>query len=206
MNLSHINILEQFGIRSTTKIAGGKNMNWQTKKKIDDILEQIKSGTEFKYIVKTKFKGTAKYYDEWLDKIKDELDKKTYKILSEAKNKKAVKVKKEKEKHEIALPAHPVFKVVNSPEKLSALNDLLIHSEDLMKLLQGKPEGQEMDSHDILHISGEVLKLKDTKIKSMRISETLLKKFDALADEHPNYTKTNLINAAISEFVEKYSK
>lgn len=181
-------------------------MNWQTKKKIDDIVEQIKSGTEFKDIVRTKFKGTIRYYDEWVDKIKDELDKKTYKILVEAKNKKAIKVTDKKEKHEIVLPAHPVFKVVNSPEKLSALNDLLVHSEDLMKLLQGKSEKHVMDSHDILHISGEVLKLKDTKIKSMRISGTLLKKFDALADEHPNYTKTNLINAAISEFVEKYSK
>lgn len=181
-------------------------MNWQTKRKIDDVVEQIKSGTDIKDIVRTKFKGTIRYYDEWLDKIKNELDKKTYKILSEAKNKKAVKIKSVKEKHEIVLPAHPVFKVVNSPEKLSALNDLLIHSEDLMKLLQGKSEGHTIDSQDVLHIPGEVLKLKDTKIKSMRISETLLKKFDALADEHPNYTKTNLINAAISEFVEKYSK
>jgi len=96
-----------------------------------------------------------------------------------------------------------VFKMVDSPDKLSALNDL-IHSKDLMKLLQAKSEDNTVDSHDILHISREILKLKDTKIKSMRISETLLKKFDALADEHPNYTKTNLINIAISEFIEKY--
>ena len=181
-------------------------MNWQTKNKVNKILEQIESGIEFKIIVKTKFKGTTKYYDEWLDKIKDELDNETYKILSEAKNKKVIKVTTEKEKQEIVLPTHPVFKVFNSPEKLSALNDLLIHSEDLMKLLKGKSEDNVMNSQDILNIPGEVLKLKDTKIKSMRISETLLKKFDALANEHPNYTKTNLINAAISEFVEKYSK
>jgi hypothetical protein len=179
-------------------------VNWQTKKKVDDILEQIKSGAEFKDIIKTKFRGTVKYYDEWLEKIKDKLDIETYKILSEVKNKKDIKT--ETEKHEIILPAHPFFKAVNSPEKLSALNDLLTHSEDLIKLLQDKSKGHTMDSHDILHISGEVLKLKDIKIKSMRISETLLKKFDALANEHPNYTKTNLINAAISEFVEKYGE
>lgn len=179
-------------------------MNWQTKRKMDSILKQIKDGIEFKEIVKTKFRGTSKYYDEWLDKIKDELDEKTYKILSDIKLKKIVKEKKEKQV--TTLPAHPIFEVISSPDKLSALNDLLTHSEELMKLLEIEKNGSKADLYDILDIPVEVLKLKDTKIKSMRISETLLKKFDILADKHPNYTKTNLINFAISEFVEKYGE
>jgi len=181
-------------------------MNWQTKKKVEYIIENLNNGTEFKQIVKDKFKGSIKQYDEWLVKIEKNLDIETFKLLKDFRNnyipsKPAIQIIQKK--NEILEKNNPVFQIVNSKENMMKFAALLERSDEIFNFLD--KEKNIKGEQDILHIQDEIRNIKDNKIKSMRISETLLKRFDLMAKEYSNYSKTNLLNSAILDFLEKYN-
>lgn len=49
----------------------------------------------------------------------------------------------------------------------------------------------------------DILKMKSV-VKSMRVSEEIMQEFDELCDDNRNYSKINLLNLALREFIDKY--
>lgn len=83
-------------------------------------------------------------------------------------------------------------------ENTEILYELIKERKELKENIQeGKPE---------LKVSDEILSLNDNKITSLRVSPQVLEKFFKLADEYKAYSKINLLNFALNEIAEKYSK
>ncbi len=189
-------------------------MNWQTKKKVEEIIEKLSSGTEFRKILRDKFRGSVKQYDEWLTKVEEGLDKDTFKILYEFRvnyipsNKMNSDHTKEishikSKKNEIIEKPNPMYQIVNSKKNMMKFAALLERSDEIFDFLDKEKKTE--DDQDILYIHDEIRNIKDNKIKSMRISEALLKRFDLMAKEHSDYSKTNLLNLAVLNLLEKYN-
>lgn len=51
----------------------------------------------------------------------------------------------------------------------------------------------------------DILKMKSV-VKSIRVSEEIMQEFDELCDDNRNYSKINLLNLALREFIDKYKK
>lgn len=51
----------------------------------------------------------------------------------------------------------------------------------------------------------DILKMKSI-VKSIRVSEEIMQEFDELCDDNRNYSKINLLNLALREFIDKYKK
>lgn len=51
----------------------------------------------------------------------------------------------------------------------------------------------------------DILKMKSV-VKSVRVSEEIMQEFDELCDDNRNYSKINLLNLALREFIDKYKK
>lgn len=56
-----------------------------------------------------------------------------------------------------------------------------------------------------LMIPREIMEMKSSPT-SVRISKEVLEKFNRFCDEHKNYSKMQLMNFALSEFVDRYTK
>lgn len=83
-------------------------------------------------------------------------------------------------------------------ENTEILYELIKERKELKANIQEKkPE---------LKITDKILSLNDNKITSLRVSPQVLEKFFKLADEYKAYSKLNLLNFALNEIAEKYSK
>lgn len=51
----------------------------------------------------------------------------------------------------------------------------------------------------------DILKMRSV-VKSIRVSEEIMQEFDELCDDNRNYSKINLLNLALREFIDKYKK
>lgn len=157
-------------------------MQKSTKLKIIEIQKMLDSGIDEKEIIKAKFKSSPKAYNEWIDKwgnyLKMELP---------------VQKNNNIESNEL------VF--IPTENDIIKLKKLLENTDDLIALLN---KDKKIEEINILQVPEELLKLKDIKISSVRISENIEKQFNDLVAKNKLYSKTALMNMALLEFVDKY--
>ncbi|MGL4864513.1 MAG: hypothetical protein ACRC4T_15575 [Cetobacterium sp.] len=157
-------------------------MQKSTKLKIMEIQKMLDSGIDEKEIIKAKFKSSPKAYNEWIDKwgsyLKMELP---------------VQKNNNIESNEL------VF--IPTENDIIKLKKLLENTDDLIALLNKEEKIEEIN---ILQVPEELLKLKDIKISSVRISENIEKQFNDLVAKNKLYSKTALMNMALLEFIDKY--
>jgi len=179
-------------------IAGG-NMKLQrkTEEKIEKIKAALENGSTIDDLVKDYFGRHRKKCSEFLE---------NYHHLIYG----AEAVKKEKEPEEIKAVTHHTPKAINplevlfkNEEEFQDFRALLGNSKELLGLLKGN--GREIQEEiNVLEVPQELIKMKDLRVRSQRLSEEVEKKFDLLLEKFPEYSKTTLINLALLEFAEKY--
>jgi len=165
-------------------------MNKATRKKLDDIIQLLKNGVSEKEIIKIKFGRNNKRMKDWLSKIYQELTSEEIKLLS-FENIRAKELVPEVDKNEIATDIN-----------LKAIQ-LLEEHEKRLKALESKLEPRMNEEVEVLIINDDILRLKSV-VRSVRINPELINDFNSIADKHLNYSKTNLLNQAIYEFIKKY--
>lgn len=157
-------------------------MQKSTKLKIIEIQKMLDSGIDEKEIIKAKFKSSPKAYNEWIDKwgsyLKMELP---------------VQKNNNIESNELLF--------IPTENDIIKLKKLLENTDDLIALLNKEEKIEEIN---ILQVPEELLKLKDIKISSVRISENIEKQFNDLVAKNKLYSKTALMNMALLEFIDKY--
>lgn len=157
-------------------------MQKSTKLKIMEIQKMLDSGIDEKEIIKAKFKSSPKAYNEWIDKWRNYL--KTELPIQKNNNIKSNEL---------------VF--IPTENDIIKLKKLLENTDDLIALLNKEEKIEEIN---ILQVPEELLKLKDIKISSVRISENIEKQFNDLVAKNKLYSKTALMNMALLEFIDKY--
>ena len=169
-------------------------MNWQTKQKAEEIKILLNEGYYLKDILQKKFNRSTSKLKEHLQVAKGIYTELEFSIL-EGKEKMEISVKKE-----VPQQVAEVFSI----EKMKALENLINHSDELLNLLNGKSKVQAEDVINHLLIPDEFLQIADIKVKSIRISEDVEKKFNEFCGEFKQYSKTSMLNYALIEFMEKY--
>ena len=168
-------------------------MNWQTRKKIEEIQKLLSEGYDLKEILHLKFNRSITKLKEHLEIAKEIYSQNELDILEG-------KVALEPVKKEFYAPSMEIF----PPEKMKALEDLINHSGELLSLLNNKSKGQTEEIINHLLIPDNFLQISDIKVKSIRISEDVDKKFNEFCKEFKQYSKTSILNYALIEFMEKY--
>ena len=167
----------------------GDYMRTATRNKLNEIMKLIKAGSTEKDIVKTKFARNLKQMREWVEKISPDLTFEEKQLLSFKENKLVVKSTSN-------LPLEINFKALQLLEDHEKrLKDLENKLEDSLKEKIGEVE--------LLLVNDDILRLKST-VRSVRVNIDLMAEFGLIADKNLKYSKTNLLNQAILEFVEKY--
>ena len=169
-------------------------MNWQTKKKAEEIQKMLAEGCDLKEILQVKFNRSVAKLKEHIEMARELYSDLELKIL-EGKESFYSPVKKV-----FHAPSMEIF----PPEKMKALEDLLNHSDELLSLLNNNKNLQSEDIINHLLIPDEYLQIADIKVKSIRISEDVEKKFNEFCDKFKQYSKTSMLNYALIEFMEKY--
>lgn len=82
---------------------------------------------------------------------------------------------------------------------INKLRLLIENTDKILKLL-------DVENRALLNVPDELLKLDDIKISTVRLSSRVEERFNELALKNKMYTKTTLLNLAILEFIEKYSR
>lgn len=164
-------------------------MNIATRKKLDAIIKLIQTGATEKDILSKKFNRDKSKMREWINKWSNEFTPKEKELLLFKK-----------------------FEIVEQPKNINmnlpveALQVLEQH-EKRLKDLELKLESQNSENNscsmDVLHIGDDILKLKSV-VRSIRINTDLTGQLNIIAEKNLNYSKTNLWNMAIKEFIEKY--
>lgn len=90
-----------------------------------------------------------------------------------------------------------------SAKELTSL--LVFKAPELLMLLQ-KEKIRKADEEHLLTVPMEIIAARDKKNRTLRISEALEKQFDQIVAEYEGFTKTDLLNFAIKEFIDKYGK
>lgn len=158
-------------------------MQKSTKLKIIEIQKMLDSGIDEKEIIKVKFKSSPKAYKEWIDKFGNYLE------LNE------LSIKQNNNLMETNISFIP------TQNDIIKLKKLLENADDLITLLN---KNENLYEFNILQVPDELLKLKDIKISSVRISEKIEREFNELVAKNKLYSKTALLNMALLEFIEKY--
>lgn len=158
-------------------------MQQSTKNKIIEIQKMLNEGITEKDIIKIKFKSSPKAYKEWINKFGSYLNI----------NQKTNLILEKKESDEI---------IFTPTEKdVIKLKSLLKNADALLNLLNINEEIEELH---ILEVPEELLKLYDVKVSSIRISKSIEERFNKFVDKNKKYSKTSLINMALTEFLDKY--
>lgn len=168
-------------------------MNWQTKKKAEEIQKLLSEGYDLKEILNLKFNRSTSKLKEHLETAKEVYSQLEIDVLEGRNTLEVVK----KEFHAPSMEIFP-------PEKMKALESLINHSDELLNLLNGKSKVQTENVINHLIIPDEFLQIADIKVKSIRISEDVEKKFNEFCGEFKQYSKTSMLNYALIEFMEKY--
>lgn len=193
-------------------------MNTLTKKKLNDILNLVIAGTNFNEILEKKFSNNLKKKNEWFSKNKSDFSDEEIAILTDFMN-------YEKEENTNVLQKITDDKIENSnTEVLPKITDeeeeyksntdvilnkfkdknlekkfiyLLDHIDEFLKI------GKKLENE--LMIPKELLNLPSV-IKTMRVSKEISDEFDEFCSNHKNYTKIQILNFALKDFINKYNK
>ena len=94
-------------------------------------------------------------------------------------------------------PSNDIFK----PNDIEALKELISYKNDILNYIKNKSDYEIKES---LLISDRIQNTKDYKITSIRISPELEKEFNEFCSGYKAYSKTQLFNQALYEFINKY--
>lgn len=181
-------------------------MRADTRRKLDRLLTAIKDGKSQKEIKDLYFNRTIKKLTDFIHKMI--LDSSVTKDEKKLLNKLLEPVSKKEEKLEIVKQDKVLVKALQVLESHEKKIKFFESYEERIKVLESKLKAQnqkvtEPVIKDHLIINEEIKNLK-SDIRSIRINKELMAEFNEVADEYPRYSKTNLINMAIKEFVDKY--
>jgi len=184
---SHIiTILEEFG--------GRMELQKKTLEKIAKINTSIDKGATLEDIKKEHFQGRKDRRDYYLAKYSGYI--------------KPIKKKEppyfEKIQHlPLERESNPLEVLFKGEDELKAFRDLIENHSKIMELLESKKASGE--DINVLEVPQDLIKIKDLRVRSQRISREIEKDFDEVIKKFPEYSKTTLINLALLEFVKKYS-
>lgn len=191
-------------------------MNTLTKKKLNDILNLIVAGTNFNEILEKKFSNSLKKKNEWFNKNKSDFSNEEIQILSDFMNyekeentsvlQKITDDKIEESNTEVLPKITEKEEEYNSNTNviLNKFKDknlekkfiyLLDHIDEFLKI------GEKLENE--LMIPKELLDLPSV-IKTMRVSKEISDEFDEFCSNHKNYTKIQILNFVLKDFMERY--
>lgn len=194
--------------------------NGTTERKIKEVQGLLRAGTPVKQIVKEKFHSGIKTYLEFLNRNSEHFndfpqafDIKPRGEVAETKktaNKSLVDVSKFsigdlQEKNLEKLSAEELGKllILYAPKLLSMISQAQ-HVEKINKFINEKDNLIKLD--DVLVVPEEILKAADKRNRTLRLSEKLEKEFDEVVTQYGMYSKTDLLNLAVKDFIIKYRK
>lgn len=194
--------------------------NGTTERKIKEIQELLRAEISVKQIVKEKFHGGIKTYLEFLNRNSEHFkefphafDIKPRGEAAEAKktaNKSLIDVSKFtigdlQEKNLEKLSAEELGKllILYAPKILGMLSQAQ-NVEKINKFINEKDNLIKLD--DVLAVPEEILKAADKRNRTLRLSEKLEKEFDEVVAQYGMYSKTDLLNLAVKDFIIKYKK
>ncbi len=173
-------------------------INVQTRKKIEELKEDIKNRVPVKDIIKIKF-GSQNKKNKWFEKnheyfSHEELEYMSFSI-SDVEIVEEVKEEEQEERKENALTIYENIKGLSQSERLK-----LITSDEVLsfiyELKQERAEGRKKG----FKVPEEYLKITDLKVKNCRLSDNIYKKFTQFC-ESKGYTITSVMNYILDEFV-----
>jgi len=177
-------------------------MHTNTRNKLDEILNLLRSGESFQEVIKTKFSRSKKRYSYFLDRVKEELTQEEWEILQMTETKEApILVEKE-----ITAPEPPnrLLTALKDDNKAQAFIKLLDNSEAILKLVEGSKNKGETEEY--FYIPSDYMRLNDTKTKSFRLSDEIDQAFNSICEElKGEYTKTTILNYVLGEFIKNYN-
>lgn len=194
--------------------------NGTTQRKINEIIEMVKSGASTREIIKKKFNGGVKAFNDFLERNKTAFNDFPFLFGVEYQNK-MPNTKKTANNELIELSNYKIenleienLKNLNSeslgkllimfaPELLGMLNEAK-HLKKINNFIEEKNNLIKLD--DVLVVPAQVLEAKDKRNRTLRLSEKIENEFDDLIKNYKIYSKTDLLNFAILEFIEKYKK
>lgn len=173
-------------------------INVQTRKKIEELKEDIKNRVPVKDIIKIKF-GSQNKKNKWFEKnheyfSHEELEYMSFSI-SDVEIVEEAKEEQQEERKENALTIYENIKGLSQSERLK-----LITSDEVLsfiyELKQERAEGRKKG----FKVPEEYLKITDLKVKNCRLSDSIYKKFTQFC-ESKGYTITSVMNYILDEFV-----
>lgn len=164
-------------------------MNAATRKKLDEIVKLIEDGATKKDILSKKFNRDKSKMTGWVKKLSSEFTPKEKELLSFEK----YEIVKQSKETNIGIPVE-TLEILEQHEK---------RLRDLELKLESQNSADNICSMDILHIGDDILKLKSV-VRSIRINTDLTDQLNIIAEKHLNYSKTNLWNKMLFEFIQKY--
>lgn len=174
-------------------------MNTATRKKLNEIVTLIQGGANEKDILNKKFNRNRSKMKEWINKFSKEFTPQEKDLLSFKK----YEVVKQFKEDNIAVPVDALKILERHEKRLRDLDHYEKRLEDLELKFNNQDLNDNTSSMDVLHISDDILKLKSV-VRSIRINTDLTDQLNIIAEKHLNYSKTNLWNQMLTEFIEKY--
>lgn len=173
-------------------------INVQTRKKIEELKEDIKNGVSAKDIIKLKF-GSQNKKNKWFEKnheyfSHEELEYMSFSI-SDVEIVEETKEEHQEERTESRLTVYENIKGLSQTERLK-----LITSDEVLsfiyELKQERAEGRKQG----FKVPEEYLRISDLKVKNCRLSDEIYKNFTKFC-ESKGYTITSVMNYILDEFV-----
>lgn len=177
----------------------GDYMNTATRRKLDEVVKLIQGGASEKDILNKKFNRDKSKMKKWIDKLSDEFTPKEKKMLSFEK----YEVVEQSKETNIAVPVDVIDILERHDKRLKDLDQYEKRLNDLELKLECQNKGKDLGTLELLHVSDDIIRMKSV-VRSIRINAELVGEFNIIAEKHLNYSKTNLWNQMLLEFIEKY--
>ena len=195
--------IKKFGEETVDTIVTRKKENriFYSQSKFNEWLQENYKGFTKKELEILKFKTTEemqKNTKEDTEKIQENTKETTKKIQ---KNTKIKKAEEQEDTEKIQETTNQTTLVISEKLKNEELGKKFLYFLDNIDEFIRIGEKAQND----LMIPREIMEMKSSPT-SVRISKEVLEKFNRFCDEHKNYSKMQLMNFALSEFVDRYTK
>jgi len=170
----------------------------KTLEKIEKINASIEEGASLEKVIKEHFRNRPSEYNNYLAKYSEYITP----IRETTEEPEPIQHLTHHRPHEREI--NPLEVLFKGEDELKAFRDLIENHRGIMELLESKKQ-QGGEDINVLEVPQELIKIKDLRVRSQRISEEIEKNFDAVIKKFPEYSKTTLINLALLEFTKRYS-
>lgn len=185
-------------------------MNWQTKKKAEEIKALLQEGYELKDILDKKFKRSKKALEEHLSITSNLFTVEELKILKGQANALSEVIPT---KSLIQKPVDEEYygnlTLLQQPDSINKMSFILENFDKLEKLLKDDKSNADYSSvTEVLHIPEECQSSKESDIKraSIRVKSDIYEKFNKFCEKNKSFKKTDLLTHAIFRYLEDFDK